>query len=570
MFCSVNAHLPRDAGFWDAIRIVIRIVGWCVWPRRATVVATRRNETTLFAIVHPDASALKFAASDSAALQRRSEQAQLVFVNEDGSATPVVTFSSHLGVLMGKIVRRLVRTNRLLAGSADTAESAGRGENFFRLIEASSMSPALIGGLPYGVSLGRGDPVSPPFGPLDRLPSFVPRRNSRRSVLFVQPAYYNYYYLAQALRARGWDAVTLCTEAPDSPHRRFYHGEDMDIFHPDPLEHRRLLCEFFAENADRFGIVHTYGVGVLSLFADNHDTDNAFEAVPWDILEWKRRGTLVGYSHNGCLDGVSQTAFRAWSPTMCANCVWRERPDICSDSRNLAWGRKVTSLVDLFCTETDPPLDYKSSPNAFRAPLTYALDPDIWHPDLTVPDRLKRPRKPGEVVVYCALGNQSTRSKDGRNVKGTGAVQAAIDQLRSEGIDTRLDFVHDVPSIDNRFIQVQADIIVDQLNYGRYGALAREGMMLGKPVVGRVNKDDGGRPATQCILETPIVHADETSVVDVLRDLVLNASKRAEIGRASREHAIKWWSADRLAERFEQVYDHIRKHGRIPPEEEVL
>jgi glycosyltransferase involved in cell wall biosynthesis len=173
-------------------------------------------------------------------------------------------------------------------------------------------------------------------------------------------------------------------------------------------------------------------------------------------------------------------------------------------------------------------------------------------------------------VVYCALGNQSTRSKDGRNVKGTGAVQAAIDQLRSEGIDTRLDFVHDVPSIDNRFIQVQADIIVDQLNYGRYGALAREGMMLGKPVVGRVNKDDGGRPATQCILETPIVHADETSVVDVLRDLVLNASKRAEIGRASREHAIKWWSADRLAERFEQVYDHIRKHGRIPPEEEVL
>ena len=94
--------------------------------------------------------------------------------------------------------------------------------------------------------------------------------------------------------------------------------------------------------------------------------------------------------------------------------------------------------------------------------------------------------------------------------------------------------------------------------------------MLGKPVVGRVNKfEQDGAPATACIQETPIVHADESTVVDVLRDLALNPSKRSEIGRASREHAIKWWSADRLAERFERVYDHIREHGRPPAEEEV-
>ena len=39
----------------------------------------------------------------------------------------------------------------------------------------------------------------------------------------------------------------------------------------------------------------------------------------------------------------------------------------------------------------------------------------------------------------------------------------------------RLEFVTDVPSKDVRFIQVQADVIVDQLNTGRYGAmLAKE------------------------------------------------------------------------------------------------
>jgi hypothetical protein len=535
------------------------------------LVAMRRNRTSVFAIIHPRAAALQLAASDPAALQRRSDEAQIFLVKESGCATPVITMPSSIAVLTGKVVRRLVLLNLLREALPCLETSAAHGENFFRLLATASHVPSLIGALAQGVSQGRNIvPASPPFGPSDRLPSFFPRENNRRSVLFLRPAYYNFYYLARALRARGWDAVSLCTEAPDSPNRRFYHGEDLNIFHPDPSEHRRLLCDFFAENADRFGIVHTYGVGVLSLFAGNYDVGNAFDAVPWDILEWKRRGTLIGYSHTGCLDGVSQTAFRAWSPTACASCVWRDRPDICSDSRNLAWGRKVTSLVDLFCTETDPPLDYKNSPNAFRPPLTYALDPDIWRPDLVVPDEMKRSRKPGEIVVYCALGNQATRSKDGRNVKGTGAVQAAIDQLRAEGINIRLDFVHDVPSIDNRFIQVQADIIVDQLNYGRYGALAREGMMLGKPVIGRVNKNDGDKPATQCILETPIVHADETSVVDVLRDLALDASKRAAIGRASREHAIKWWSADRLAERFEQVYDHIRKHGQIPIEEDLV
>ena len=190
-------------------------------------------------------------------------------------------------------------------------------------------------------------------------------------------------------------------------------------------------------------------------------------------------------------------------------------------------------MVDLFCSETDPPLDYKNARNVFRAPLTFAIDPEIWKPNLDPPEHLRRQHEPGEVVVYHAMGNYDIRSRSGRNVKGTNAVVMAVDQLRRDGVPVRLDFVHDVPSIDNRFIQAQADIIVDQLNYGRYGALAREGMMLGKPVVGRVEKSDGpGLDATQCIMETPIVHADEFNIVDVLRSLAVDATRRAAVGQA--------------------------------------
>lgn len=415
------------------------------------------------------------------------------------------------------------------------------------------------------------DPAPPPFDQPDLLGSILPAQPKRRSVLFTQHCYYNFYYLARALRARGWDAHSITLEAPDSPQRAFYHGEDQTIYDPDPAIHRRLISEFLGKNADRFGIIHSYGVGTLSLFQLNHDRGPGHFGIPWDILELKRRGALIGYSHSGCLDSVSQSAFRAWSPTMCSNCIWEDNLTVCSDERNLAWGRKLTAIVDLFCTETDPPLDYKGAPQAFRPPLTFAVDPGIWRSDLQIPARYRRKRRPGELIVYHAMGNYQLRSRGGRNIKGTGAVIAAIEQLQAEGIDIRLDFVHDIPSLDNRFVQVQADIIVDQLNYGRYGALAREGMLLGKPVVGRVDKNDGnGRPATRCIQETPIVHADENSVVDVLRELARDPARRVAIGKASRQHAIDWWSADRLAARFEQVYDHVRDHGRPPAEEDVL
>ncbi len=455
-------------------------------------------------------------------------------------------------------------------------EEAGIGRQ--GILDILGKNPDLVDFLASGQALSQPEMARTPTGipmPFDEptmLPGFDrPAAPRRRSVLFSHHCYYNFYYLAAALRRRGWDAICVTTEADDDPNTRFYHGSDVSIYDPDPVAHLRKGRAFFAGNADRFGIIHSYGVGRLSLFQSNYDADTRHASVPWDFLELKRRGTLIGYSHSGCLDGVSRSRFRDWCPSMCPSCPWELRPDICSDAKNVAWGRKLTSIVDLFCTETDPSIDFKGHPNAFRGPLTFAIDPELWRPDIQIPDELIYAKSDARTIrVYHAVGNFKERSRNGRNVKGTQAVISAIDVLQAEGINIELQFIDNVPSRDNRFVQVQADIIVDQLNYGRYGALAREGMMLGKPVVGRVNKvEHDGSPATACIQETPIVHADEHTVLDVLRDLALNPEKRAAIGQASREHAIKWWSADRLAERFEHVYDHIRAHGRPPREEDV-
>jgi hypothetical protein len=397
----------------------------------------------------------------------------------------------------------------------------------------------------------------------------VPATPKKRSVLFVNPAYYNFRYLADSLRKRGWDAVAMGIIDPASDYARHFHGHDWNLFDPDPEAQLTKLQTAFHDIVGRFDMVHFHGMGNMSFFPYNYDTSIDHDRVPWDVLELKRRGVKVAYTITGCQDLTTQTAFRAWSPTTCPRCPWRDVPHVCSDHRLAAWGWKVQQLADLICIETDPPLEYRDTPAVFREPLSFAVDPDFWHPDLArsvpVPEEWREPKKPGEILIYHSVGNYETRTRNGVNAKGTGAVIAAIDRLAAEGHPVRLLFRREVPSIHNRWMLAQSDIIVDQLHYGRYGATGREGMMLGRPVVGHLNKTEArGLPPVRCIAESPIVNATEDTLYAALKRLVEQPEERARIGKQSRAHALQWWSKDVLAERYERVYDHVLTHGRPP------
>lgn len=426
-------------------------------------------------------------------------------------------------------------------------------------------APALT---PWMRSFGPGGTVlKGPFAG-DAPPSSGPGK--ARAALFLHSAYYNFGYMAKALRARGWDAVSASTADPEGYPKLYTHGHDVVLYDADPALMRAKIARFVADTIERFGVIHFYGVGTASMFNENWDVNPRHDRMPWDLLEWKRRGALVGYSTTGCLDLVSQASFRAWSGNMCGICPWEGQGSVCSDAKNLAWGWKLSSLADLICLETDVRLDARVTPHAFHEPLTYALDPQIWRPDLEIPaEFVQERRSPDEVLVYHGVGNYEARLREGRNVKGTPAVLRAIETLQAEGVPIRLMFTREVPNLQNRFIQAQADIIIDQLNYGRYGAIAREGMMLGRPVVGAVKTGEPFGEPSRCIAECPIVDASEDTVVDVLRDLARDPARRSALGEASRAYAVKWWSADVLAERFERVYDTLQATGRVPTWEEL-
>jgi hypothetical protein len=387
------------------------------------------------------------------------------------------------------------------------------------------------------------------------------QRSQRRSVVFLHNAYYNFYYLSRALRARGWDAVSVSLENPEGPNTQYYHGEDLNLYHPDADVMLERIGAFYGEVKNRFNMVHFHGIGQMSFFPSSFDYGNDFIAIPEDFLELKRLGIKIGYSQGGCNQGISQSSFLRWSEGSCNHCRWQNVSDVCGDRRNLAWGHKVHQMVDLFATEGNPALDYQGTPKCYREPLTTALDAEVWKPDLEIPDHLRLPREPGELIVGHSVGNYKLRSKNDRSIKGTGAVFDAIERLRSEGIKVRLEFRTDVKSSEMRFIQAQCDVLVDQLNYGRYGATAREGMMLGKPTICHLNRNEPeGVAPSEAIEECPLVSANERTVYPVLRKLLLDAAARAEIGSKSRDYALKWHSAEACAERFETVYDRLMQN----------
>lgn len=412
--------------------------------------------------------------------------------------------------------------------------------------------------------------LPPPFDDPDELPAFtVPAAPRRRSALFLHHSYYHFNQLAAGLRRRGWDALTVSITPPSAPERKLYVGEDVSLYHDDPEVRRRQVREFLRTVPERFEALHFYGQGLPSMFHENFESTEKRTKVPWDLLELRRHRVVIGYAPSGCLDGARQSSIRKISQNACARCVWELRPDVCNDAKNMAWARTLETVCDWVGLEGDWAVDDRLGPRFVRGPVTTALDVEFWSPNLVVEDAKRVERLQGEILVYHAVANIENRRANGRDIKGSGAVEDAIARLQAEGIPVRLFFAKSIPIWEVPFYKVQADIVVDQLNYGRIGANARESFMMGKPVITRLMPEQSPPlPPLRSVVEAPALNATERTVLDVLRTLALDRSKREELSAKSRQYALRWFAADVCARRYEMVIDRV-KAGLAPETDEL-
>ena len=174
----------------------------------------------------------------------------------------------------------------------------------------------------------------------------------------------------------------------------------------------------------------------------------------------------------------------------------------------------------------------------------YPIDTRAWRPEH--PGRENdRPEEPVRVF----------HSANHRALKGTEFVIAAIEQLRSEGLEIELVLAERLPNSEVRRALQSCDIVAEQFIHG-YALAAMEAMALGKPVLSNLSDAyyyEIHRLHTG-LDECPIVSTTVEALRENLRRLVVDIQLRAELGRASRGYVVRHHSYETMGRMWEMIY----------------
>lgn len=393
-----------------------------------------------------------------------------------------------------------------------------------------------------------------------------------KRILFVGHSYYHAWYLSRELRKLGWQADVLNVDLnPDS--QKYYHGQDYYFTGKWYSEIQYIF--FYFLSLFKYDIFHFSNRGGIQFLrpiqlAEGHKYNpiNWFiylfnltfkVSIHWDIWLLKKVGKKITYANSGCHDGISQSSFKNWNPDnpICHICPWIDTPSICDDKGNLAWGKFRNAIADYQANNGGNRADYNDAPTVHDVPGFYSLDPNFWKPNLEIPDEYKLDYPDNIVKIYHSVGNYQARlRKDKKNIKSTHIYLPLVEQLKEEGYPVEMMFFNEVPNKIVRYYQAQADIVVDMLTFGIFGANVREALMLGKPVICYLRPrwlESMREEIPEYVDELPIISATPRNVREVLIDLIENPAKRQEIGDKSREFAVRWHSAQSGAQHFDKV-----------------
>jgi glycosyltransferase involved in cell wall biosynthesis len=168
--------------------------------------------------------------------------------------------------------------------------------------------------------------------------------------------------------------------------------------------------------------------------------------------------------------------------------------------------------------------------------LALPFDTTDWRPVPEVDD--------GVVTVVHAPNH--------RHYKGTRFLEAAIEQLRAEGLPVELVVVEGLTNDEARAVFSRADIVADQFLIGAYGLFGLEAMALGKPVLCRL--DDRFRPYHPEWEECPIVSADPDTLLDELRRLALDPARRQALGARGPEYVRRYHSLEAVGAMLDGIH----------------
>ncbi len=375
------------------------------------------------------------------------------------------------------------------------------------------------------------------------------KRNNKivdKSVYFIGNNYNAFYTLALGLQDRGWKACSMNPYEPNDFIQNYHVYANL----ADDIE----ALKVFFDVLFNYRILHVYNRTIQSLYTGTSLVLRFLLRV--EIL--RLNGIFIYFSPSGCLDGSTTQEINEITRGLCDKCIWQNNMQVCNDVYNKNKIKWIVKNCKLFTNEVDWDKALAKSKIGCNIPIVSPIDSRIYDPELIVPEEFRISKKPHELVIFTAFGNESLRSNDTRDIKGKKFMIAAINQLIAEGYPICHFHASNIPAKNMKYYQVQSDIIIDQLNYGSIGSSTREGMMLAKPVICHIASKI--RNFNIAMKDCPAIDASEETIYEVLKNLVLLPNEeRLLIGKKSREWMLKWCNYDVSAERYEKVYEYIKK-----------
>jgi glycosyltransferase involved in cell wall biosynthesis len=137
--------------------------------------------------------------------------------------------------------------------------------------------------------------------------------------------------------------------------------------------------------------------------------------------------------------------------------------------------------------------------------------------------------------------------------KGSNIIVPVIEELKKT-LNFEFILLHDKTREEVLKIMKEADIFLDQIIVGGYGAAAMEAMSLGKPTMCYIMKEvfEGGLPA-----DCPIINTNPDNLKEQLVRLIENPQLRNDIGIQSRAFAEKYFDVEIIAPQLVNIYKEV-------------
>ncbi|WDR02348.1 hypothetical protein PSQ19_17265 [Devosia algicola] len=139
------------------------------------------------------------------------------------------------------------------------------------------------------------------------------------------------------------------------------------------------------------------------------------------------------------------------------------------------------------------------------------------------------------------------------HVKGTEQIVAAVERLKAEGLQFEFKLVRQLAQKEFYRELSSCDIYVDELRCGSYGVTAVEAMAYGKPAITYLRPDLVEKYPS----DLPLVNANPDTITDVLRGLIVDDVRRANISELSQSYVRKYHDDKVVAHAMLEVYKAI-------------